>query len=845
VSSLGRRVAVLILAGTACATISQAYYHFIRFALVNGQRKALVEKFDLNALPNKTLSYFIAEPTAVLFSPSDTTAGLISQIRAAAQAWNDVQTSDLRLAFGGFVSANTPQTAPTLEVLFEEVPPGLVAMGGPTVRAASNEVFVPILKSVVIIRPDLTEWRSFTETFSGTLVHEFGHALGLQHTLTSSVMSTAVTRTTSKARPLTADDIAGISLLYPSRTFFSSTGSISGRVLLQGGQPANLASVVAISPAGAAISTLTNPDGTFRIDGLPPRSYYVYVHPLPPPGNGQTTFAGIVYPLEVDGRALGPGVPFDTVFFRSPDAGTNEPDLAAPLSVAAGMSLDGINFTVRPKSQVGIHSVETFSYPNGVGVKPAYLSASIAQPFVVARGEGLTSGSGAIPGLRVKVLSGPTLGIQPFSTPQGTNLQLYFDPRTLAFSTDTPRHLVFSATNDIYVQPSGFFHVQRQPPAIVSVLPVNEGGTRAAVITGINLLESTRVLFDGVPGIVRSLDEGLGRLTVIPPPAPIGHRANVTALNPDGQSSLFVNGDPLVYTYTTEAPAVPSPFITTPSALPAGTDAMIQIDAVGTNFIDGMVSVGFGTSDVVARRLWVVSPTRLLANVSVSPSAQVGAYSVTIASGLNIISQPFTLQVQPFNPRAFWLTSAVGTAGSDQPSVTAGSIALIHIGNSPLPVTNSATVHFGEQQLRVLSVNGNEIGFQVPASTAPGPVAVRLESNGERSLPIVVAIDPPPPRILSVTSSNHLLDANRPAHAGETINLFVENLDTTGAAVNPSRLVVNIGGVHVNAASIAEAGDGHKVSLVLPSHSPVGSEIPVSVEIDERESQPFTVAISD
>ena len=65
------------------------------------------------------------------------------------------------------------------------------------------------------------------------------------------------------------------------------------------------------------ISTLTNPDGTLRIEGLPPRSYYVYVHPLPPPVQAQTTFADIIYPIDEDGRSLGPGVPFDTVFFRA------------------------------------------------------------------------------------------------------------------------------------------------------------------------------------------------------------------------------------------------------------------------------------------------------------------------------------------------------------------------------------------------------------------------------------------------------------------------------------------------------------------------------------------------
>ena len=35
-------------------------------------------------------------------------------------------------------------------------------------------------------------------------------------------------------------------------------------------------------PNGPAISTLTNPDGTYTINGLPPNNYLLYVHPLPP-----------------------------------------------------------------------------------------------------------------------------------------------------------------------------------------------------------------------------------------------------------------------------------------------------------------------------------------------------------------------------------------------------------------------------------------------------------------------------------------------------------------------------------------------------------------------------------
>jgi hypothetical protein len=147
----GGRIGRLLAAAIAFASISPAYYHFLHYPSRSVFR-AMPEKFDLNALPNRTLSYFISDGTGVTLDRNDNYAGLVSQIRAAGQVWNDVESSDLRLAFGGITSPGAPQTAASLEVLFDEVPPGLVAMGGPTVRADSNGLFIPILKSVVCTR---------------------------------------------------------------------------------------------------------------------------------------------------------------------------------------------------------------------------------------------------------------------------------------------------------------------------------------------------------------------------------------------------------------------------------------------------------------------------------------------------------------------------------------------------------------------------------------------------------------------------------------------------------------------------------------------------------------------
>src|SRR5581483_11346294 len=100
-------------------------------------------------------------------------------------------------------------------------------------------------------------------------------------TWTAAAMSQGTIRNTSRTRPIDADDMAGLSVLYPAANWMANFGSISGQVFYNNGSAVALASVVAIPANGPAVSALTNPDGTYTIDGLPPNTYELYVHPLP------------------------------------------------------------------------------------------------------------------------------------------------------------------------------------------------------------------------------------------------------------------------------------------------------------------------------------------------------------------------------------------------------------------------------------------------------------------------------------------------------------------------------------------------------------------------------------
>lgn len=130
------------------------------------------------------------------------------------------------------------------------------------------------------------------------VLHELGHLLGLSHSalgeteVTSSggrrviasgavMFPIAMTAGTIADRMLQADDIAGISDLYPAANQLSSTGSITGSVT-KDGRGLFGAHIVALNPnTGALVGNFSlSPSGEFAIARLEPGPYILRVEPL-------------------------------------------------------------------------------------------------------------------------------------------------------------------------------------------------------------------------------------------------------------------------------------------------------------------------------------------------------------------------------------------------------------------------------------------------------------------------------------------------------------------------------------------------------------------------------------
>jgi hypothetical protein len=654
----GRMARILALVGGSLllANTGSAYYYFTYFNTSAPPYTPIVARFGLSSLSNNTVPFFVSDSGPSVFYPGDSLPAIVSQMEAAANVWNGVSSSTVRLEFGGFFTPGTTQAAPGVQIEFsDDIPPGLLAYTIPTVVGGisqdSKGTFLPIYLSLMELPSDYSNavyfgGPSYSEEFFVTLVHEFGHSLGLQHTLASSVMSTYDTTASTKAIPLGADDVAGISLLYPAANYLSTVGSISGIVTMNG-NGVNLASVVAISPSNPAIATLTNPDGTYLINGIPPGEYFVYVEPLPPPTEGEGSPDNIYYPQNSSGAYLAPTTGFATQFYP----GTLSYTQASVIQVKAGTPYQfPVNFNVSPVSSPGIATVRTFSYTDNTYVSGAPLVQGV-KTTIAAGGSnsiGLLQPNNALtPGLSVGMLGTGAVvnNLRPFP-PGNPYIAVDILP---GFGAAGPMHLLFGTPGNLYVRPSGFWVVEAPPPQI-SAIALAGNGSSGVAIAGVQFTPTTQILFDGLPAVVQAQTSTL--LVVTPPPAPIGYTASVTALNADGQSSLFLNPSAPTYTYTSGTvsamPANPS-LTVSPAVIPTGSTVTLDVVGTNTNFLQGVTTVGFGTSDVAVNQVTVANSTHL--TVTVTPNVSISSAGITVTTGLEVISQAVGSTIAAVNPQ--------------------------------------------------------------------------------------------------------------------------------------------------------------------------------------------------
>ena len=841
-----------ILAGIIAMALvipAEAYYQYVHY-LSSPFNTPVYEKFDLTALPNKTVNFLVADSGPASFAANDDFSSVLSQVQQAAIAWNAVNSSDLRVAFGGLESAGQAATSPGGDVIFVELPPGVLGMGGVTpasspvtrVNGATTDTFFPVRRSTMLLTTNTSQapGPSYLESFFTTAVHEMGHALGLQHTWTSAAMSQDIIRNTSRARPLDADDIAGLSVLYGKANWGAAYGSISG-IVTANGQGVALASVVALPPSGPAVSALTNPDGSYTINGVPPNTYYLYVHPLPPDAVPANSSLGLRLPVNSNGQPLPQfGSAFRTVFYTAANSsGTNNLQQATVLNVQTGIALAGQNFSVSPQSSVSMYDVVTYSYnqAGSASVTPAYVNTTSGSITVVAT---MPQINGTIPiPQSISLLGGfpaaGACGTVPCFSPYNNNSALAIYLTVPPGSGIGPRHLVFTLPNgDVYVLPDAVNLVQKTPPIITAVSPAPNGNV---TITGSWFGLDSRVFFDGAPATPQNTD-GQSFFTVLPPAGYSGQNASVTVYNSDGQNSTFFQSqNPPLYTYPITGPPL---FTTDTVTMTANASSIVNINAANMQFVDGQVTVGFGTSDISVRRVWVLSPTHLAANVVVAPGAAIGSSEVSVISGFQVTSQPGAFFTWPANPSLPSITLPVANSDPNQSLISPGSIVSIN-GSSLTSPAGGAQLTLNNQPVQILSASPAQINFAIPSNFPAGLATLNLNNGSAAAPPVGLQIDSAPPVIAAITDMSN--PSTPSAGPGDTLLVTLLNVDPS-VVNNPSRLQVTVSGLPMYVSQVMAGVQLGTIQVAFAISQSFGSSaVPVVVAVDGVRSGPLTLII--
>ena len=915
---MARQALLLAFGLLGFSVVAPAYYYWAFYPSGDGPFTPVPGRFDVARLPDRTVQYFISAQGPAGLVPSDTQTAIFSEIQQAAATWSQVPGSALRLRFGGIASTvNTASgqatllATPGIDVIFDDdMPPGILAQTKPTFpedlsflysNPKNPATFVPILRSRIQLRSDLAKGNqaSYSDAFFLTLVHEFGHAVGLQHSLTSGVMSTAITRATLKGTPLSPDDVAGVAHLYPSAAFPVSylpsypqnTGSITGRVSLREAG-VRLASVVALAASGVnngtAISAMTNPDGSYQIDGLPPGSYYVYAHALPPALAGERSPANILAPADPQGDDFSAQTEFATQLYP----GTQEWTRAKQVNVAPQAVSGKIDFAVVPRQSAPIHSLETYGYEQSVPIASPPLVGKTRNSIVFhAFGATVNHEQQMAPGLRVGVI-GSAAAIEKNSLKYYTQGYLLMTVATAEVAGPTPVALALNLNDDLYILPAAFTVVSAAHPSITSLTQTSdEQGTALAILGGSHLDANSRIRFDGAVAPLRAIQDD-GSLVVAVPPAPTGHTATVAAANPDGQSSLQALAEgaterPL-YSYGLHD----TPVITAePASLTPGRDTWIAIKGVNTHFADGGTTVGLGSSEVTVRQVWVRNPTFALVNVSVSAAIDVSQVSLTVTTGLESLQTQDPLAIGPNNygpaslrlpvlnlatglagvpQRGTLQVLTVGLADGSRPGILGGALSKLAEGAKIAPTGWAVTIG-GLPSSFGLDRNGT-LTAQIPDGAAPGPNVLQLVApDGTQYPPVLVQVDPAPPVIQAVArilvdGSTQALDADHPASPGDTLVLSVAGIqpstppellwvkfapvtDNDGWRALLRYPVLSVTGVPAKDGSPELVSGQAYVRVVLPADlggpdPQAGWQLPLTLGTGSRQSEPLQIPLT-
>jgi uncharacterized protein (TIGR03437 family) len=213
-------------------------------------------------------------------------------LTASFQSWEDVPTSTIAFQRGPNFTSNKTNLPDAFDLFWLEnstilnIDDQQVNIAGALAVSFIGSIDGEILDLFVVFNGNeflwATDGRPEAIDVQEVATHEIGHCIGLDHS--PHAAATMFPRTGQgrvQNRSLSPDDQIAASVIYPSPDFSSSTGTISGRVLDTSGTPIFGAYISVVDANGIAITgVLSQPDGTYSIQGLTPGNYTIYAQPI-------------------------------------------------------------------------------------------------------------------------------------------------------------------------------------------------------------------------------------------------------------------------------------------------------------------------------------------------------------------------------------------------------------------------------------------------------------------------------------------------------------------------------------------------------------------------------------
>lgn len=275
-------------------------------------------------------------------------------LRESFAAWEEVPTARIRFFDRGLSTRRAPSRRDSRNlVIFDETGSWLEAPSSTGIialtRIQSNSATGAILDADIIFNG--RDQRFSAEPRAGYVllrdvaVHEVGHLLGLEHSPLSGPVTARPTMNPfyfgdgpGHGATLEADDIAGVSVLYPTSAFLASAGTIWGHVATPAGAGVFGAHVIAQDlTTGAQYSTLSGAEtgsrdrGAYTLRGLPTGDYRLTLTPVTGAVD-ESSFSGLFTGFDTD---------YPTEFYDNVD----RPEYARPVAVAAGgLGVRGVDF---------------------------------------------------------------------------------------------------------------------------------------------------------------------------------------------------------------------------------------------------------------------------------------------------------------------------------------------------------------------------------------------------------------------------------------------------------------------------------------------------------------------